>query len=75
MTPLLRSCGFHLDDQENSPFIQVTVMRASPNGPQELAGVYGDKSFESISDLVKVSGLNQEQVKKVIDKVTGLVNC
>jgi len=66
--PAPRSFGFTY----NGVFIQGTVILKENS--HELAGLYGDKAYESINELNTVTGLPKADLDTILAKITNLVN-
>jgi len=61
------SFGLHFPEVD-SPFIQGTLIDEGGN-TRGVAGVYSDKSYESLQELCKIANWNQEMFEKFIDKL------
>lgn len=61
------SFGIHFPNPD-SPFIQGTLIDHGGNS-RGVAGVYGDKNYESLEELGKITNWNQEMFEKFIDKL------
>lgn len=68
MKPRPRSFGFVFE----GIFIQGTVMDAKDK--HEVAGLWGEQQYESLTELATISKYSSEQMQKVIDKITNFVN-
>jgi hypothetical protein len=62
-----RSFGFF----DGEVFLQGTVMQG-PNQPQEIAGLWGDKSFESGTELATLVG--KDRMQALVGRIRGLLN-
>lgn len=67
-----RSFGFKIGPENQEIFLQGTVY--SFNGGQDIAGFYGEKEYSNVQELARLANWPQEELKKVLDKVTKMVN-
>jgi len=62
-----RSFGFF----DGEVFLQGTVMQG-PSQPQEIAGLWGDKSFETGAELATLVG--KDRIQALVGRIQGLLN-
>ena len=68
----IRSFGFSFGPEGKEVFIQGSIYHN--NSTHDAAGLYGDKQYETIGELVGLTQLGPDEAKKLVDKITELCN-